>query len=281
MIREVVKVGIAKLGCIGTLPLLEFLLDERADRKDIDVRVIGSGAKMGKEQAKDVARRMLDVKPDLAIVISPNATLPGPKVAREMIAEAGIPTIVISDKPTAKIRKELEEKGFGYIIVNADSMIGARREFLDPVEMALYNADIIRVLAVTGALSVVYKEIDRVIESIKIGERPRLPHVSVGRDAALAAGFENPYARAKAMAAYEVAEKVADVTVLGCFVVRESEKYVPLVAEDHEMMRTAALLADEAREAEKGADSVLREPHASDGTVLRKRRLAEKPVRPG
>ncbi|MDH5795184.1 MAG: methylenetetrahydromethanopterin dehydrogenase, partial [Candidatus Bathyarchaeota archaeon] len=39
--KEIVRVGVLKVGCIGTLPLLEFLLDERADRMDIDVRVLG------------------------------------------------------------------------------------------------------------------------------------------------------------------------------------------------------------------------------------------------
>ena len=34
-----VRIGILKLGCIGSLPLLEFLLDERADRKDVDIMV--------------------------------------------------------------------------------------------------------------------------------------------------------------------------------------------------------------------------------------------------
>ena len=39
---EPLKIGVLKLGCIGNLPLIEFLLDERAERTDIDVRVSGS-----------------------------------------------------------------------------------------------------------------------------------------------------------------------------------------------------------------------------------------------
>jgi hypothetical protein len=39
-----VKVGIFKCGNIGTAPLLELLLDELADREDISVRVITTGA---------------------------------------------------------------------------------------------------------------------------------------------------------------------------------------------------------------------------------------------
>lgn len=42
---KTVKIGILKVGCIGSAPLLEFLLDERAERRDIAVRVVGSGAK--------------------------------------------------------------------------------------------------------------------------------------------------------------------------------------------------------------------------------------------
>ena len=41
----VLKVGIIRCGNIGTSPLVDLILDERADRKDIDVRVLGSGAK--------------------------------------------------------------------------------------------------------------------------------------------------------------------------------------------------------------------------------------------
>ncbi|MHA1638047.1 MAG: F420-dependent methylenetetrahydromethanopterin dehydrogenase, partial [Candidatus Thorarchaeota archaeon] len=37
------RIGILKLGCIGAAPLLDLLLDERAERKDIDVVTVGSG----------------------------------------------------------------------------------------------------------------------------------------------------------------------------------------------------------------------------------------------
>ena len=40
---------------------------------------------------------------------------------------------------------------FGYIIMKGDAMIGARREFLDPIEMADYNGNLVKVLALTGA----------------------------------------------------------------------------------------------------------------------------------
>lgn len=273
--------GVVKAGCIGTLPIIEFLLDERADRQDIDVRVVGAGAKMDPAHCEAVANEIAPFKPSFAIFISPNATVPGPTKGRQTLAAAGIPTIVISDGPTKKIAKDLEAAGFGYIIIEADSMIGARREFLDPFEMAIFNAEILKVLAVTGVFNLVCKEFDRLIESVKKGESLQLPHLVINKERAVAAaGFENPYARAKAMAAHEASCKVADLNVEGCFVIKEWERYTQIVAAAHEIMRGAARLADEAREIEKGSDSVLRLPHHPDGTVLQKRKLLTKPEKP-
>jgi len=278
--QMVVKVGFLKLGCIGSALLIEFMLDERAEREDLDVRVVGSGAKLGIEQAEDVAQRILDFKPQLVIVTSPNATLPGPKRARDILKGAGLPTIVVSDSPGKKAAQELEQHGFGYIIVEADSMIGARREFLDPLEMVLFNLDVTRVLAVTGALNLLRIEIDRAIEAIKKGLQPPLPKVVIDKEKAIkAASFSNPYAASKAMAAYETARRVADLTVEGCFVVKEWERYTQLVSSAHEMMRQAARLSDDAREMEKSQDAVTRMPHYDDGTILHKKRLIEKPVK--
>ena len=274
-----VRIGFIKVGNIGTSPLLELLLDERADREDIDVRVVSSGAKLTPEQAEEVARKALEFSPSLVIVASPSAGLPGPSKVRAIVKEAGVPGIAISDAPAKKAIKKIEEDGFGYIIVEADAMIGARREFLDPAEMALFNADVIKVLAATGAFNVVCEELDKVIEALKKGEKPELPKVVVDAEtAAKAAGFSNPYAMAKAMAAYEMAKKVADITSQACFVVKEPERYVPMCAAAHELMKVAAAMADEAREIEKGADSLLRKPHAKDGRLLAKKKLMEKPA---
>jgi len=277
----VVKVGFLKLGCIGSALLTEFMLDERAEREDIDVRVVGAGAKLGVEQAEDVARRLLEFKPQLVIATSPNATLPGPKKARQIIRDAGIPTIVVTDSPGKKAAQELEQQGFGYVIVEADSMIGARREFLDPTEMVLFNLDVTGVLAATGALSLLAGEIDKAIGAIKSGAQPSLPKIIVDKDKAVkAAAFTNPYSASKAIAAYETARRVADMTTEACFVVKEWERYTQLASAAHEMMREAARLANESREMEKGLDSVSRNPHYDDGTVLRKRKLIEKPSKP-
>ncbi|MFN3621311.1 MAG: F420-dependent methylenetetrahydromethanopterin dehydrogenase, partial [Nitrososphaerales archaeon] len=122
------KVGFAKVGNIGSAVLLEFLLDERAERGDIDVRVVSSGAKLGVEQAAEVGQKLLEMKPSLAIITSPNASLPGPAKLREIFKDAALPTITVSDAPAKKAVKSIEEIGQGYVIVEADSMIGARRE---------------------------------------------------------------------------------------------------------------------------------------------------------
>ncbi len=277
----VVKVGFLKLGCIGSALLIEFMLDERAEREDIDVRVVGAGAKLGVEQAEDVARRLLEFKPQLVVVTSPNAALPGPKKARQIIKDAGIATIVVTDSPGKKAAQELEQQGFGYVIVEADSMIGARREFLDPTEMVLFNLDVTAVLAATGALGLLAGEIDKAIEAVKSGAQPTLPKVIVDKEKAVkAAAFTNPYSASKAIAAYETARRVADMTTEACFVVKEWERYTQLASAAHEMMREAARLANESREVEKALDTVSRSPHYDDGTVLRKRKLIEKPSKP-
>lgn len=275
---QVIKVGVVKVGCIGTLTLLEFLLDERAERTDIDVRVVGSGAKLGIQQCKEVTSWMIQHEPDLVLLTGPAQQTRGPARARRMLAEANIPTIVISDGPTRRIVKEIEEAGFGYIIVDADSMIGARREFLDPVEMALYNTDVIRVLAVTGVLNEIVEQIERVIKSLKSSETPELPRLAIDKEKAIeAVNFKNPYAKAKAISAHEISRHVAELNVEGCFRVMERTKYVPLVAAGHEMMRIASKLADEAREIEKSGDSIHRRPHFNDGSLGTKTELIVKP----
>ncbi len=272
-----VRVGVVKVGNIGTSTMVDLLLDERAEREDVEFRVVGSGPKMLKEECEEVAEKILEFKPDIVVVISPNPALPGPTAARKIVARSGKPVVVIGDAPGKRVVPDLEKEGLGYIMIEADSMIGARREFLDPAEMAIFNANVVKTLSVTGAFNIVCEEIDRVISGVKAGST-YLPRVVITRDKAVeAAGFENPYARAKAMAAYEIARRVADVSMEGCFKVKEMEKYVPIVASAHEMMEIASKLSDEARELEKSTDVLLRKPHADDGKLLVKRKLMEKP----
>jgi methylenetetrahydromethanopterin dehydrogenase len=272
-----VRVGIVKLGNLGTSRYIDLILDERADR-DVYVRAVGTGAKLGEAEAEEAVKEILTFKPQIVVVISPNATIPGPTKARDELKAAGIPTIVISDVPVMKIKDDLKAKGFGYFIVKADSMIGARRQFLDPTEMVLFNAEMTKVLTETGVVRLIQKEMDRVIAEIAAGQAPVLPQIVVGADKCVPeAGYKNPYAKAKAMAAYAMAEKVGDLDLLGCFMQKEMDQYIITVCSAHELLRAAAKLCDEARELEKGMDSVLRTPHAADGKILSKTTLVSKP----
>ena len=274
----VVKIGIIKCGNIGTSPVLDLLLDERADRPNIDVCVIGSGAKMNPDEIEKAVPLMLEMERDFVIFISPNPGAPGPAKARELLSAADVPAIIIGDAPGLRAKDEMNEQGLGYIIVKADPMIGARREFLDPTEMASFNSDVIKVLALTGAYRVVQNTIDEAVATVEAGNEIELPKVVITRDKAVeAAAFASPYAKAKAMAAYEIATKVADIDVEGCFMTKGAENYIPIVASAHEMLKVAADLVTQAREIEKANDTVVRTPHGGKGETLAKCCLMEKP----
>jgi methylenetetrahydromethanopterin dehydrogenase len=273
------KIGIFKCGNIGTAPLLELLLDELADRKDIKVRTVTTGSKMGPEDVEEAMPKIFELNPDLLIVISPNTSLPGPGKVREKISSSGLPGIVISDAPGKRAKDEMEKQGLGYIIITGDPLIGARKQFLDPIEMAIFNSNICKVLAISGVYRIVQQEIDNAVYAIENGQKPVLPRLIVDlkvvRDRS---ELNNPYAKAKAIAAYGLAEKIAEINVQGCFIEKESEKYIPLVACAHEIAQAAARLAEEAREIEKGNDSVTRKPHSKSGKLKVKTKLMLPPV---
>jgi len=277
----VVKVGVAKLGNIASGVMAELLLDERADREDMQTFMATSGTKLQPEDIDRVVSNMKAWKPDFCIVVSPNGVLPGPTGAREQLAAAGIPCVVITDDVTTKKEWEgIKNSQFGYIIMKADSMIGARREFLDPIEMADYNGNLIKVLALTGAFRKLQQALDKVIDQVKAGKKGtelELPKIVMSSDKAVDGEFTNPYALSKARAAYEVAQAVAMVNVKACFMTKEYEKYVPMTTSAHEMMRAAARLCDEARELEKAGDGVIRKPHKKDGVIVSKVKLISKP----
>ncbi len=275
---KVLNIGILKNGTIGSSLLLAFLMDERAEATRINIREVTSGAKMHPaDHCVDTMKKLLEFGPDLVIMSSPNAALGGPKAARDMAKETGIPTIIISDSPAKKAVEEIQEKGMGYILVNCDSMIGARRPFLDPVEMSCFNADLLKVLAITGALQLIAEELNKVIMDMLEGRTPTLPQIIVDASTALkTAKFTNPYAEAKAMAAYELAASVSKVTGKACFKLKERADYMPLLAAAHEMMRTAAIMCDEAREIEKSNDTVIRRPHHAKQRMLTKIKLHQK-----
>lgn len=274
--EKVLKIGILKNGTIGSSLLLAFLMDERAEATRINVYEVTSGAKMHPpEMCTATMEDLLKWGPELIIMSSPNAALKGPKAARDMAGS--IPTIIISDAPAKKAVDEIKEKNMGYILVNCDSMIGARRPFLDPVEMSCFNADLLKVLAITGALNVISIELNKVIMDMLEGRAPTLPQLIVDATVATkAAGFSNPYAEAKAIAAFELAASVSKVTGKACFQLKEREEYMPLLAAAHEMMKTAAYLCVEAREIEKANDTVLRMPHHAKQKILKKVGLHDK-----
>ncbi len=275
---SVVNIGIIKVGCMGSLPLLEFLLDERADRQDIDVIVCGSGAKLGLKQCEKITKIMIAQNPHFVILIGPAQQAPGPKRARKLLLDAGLPTLVISDGPACKLIKDFEIEGAGYLIIDADAMIGARREFLDPVEMILFNSDMLKILAITGVLQLITNELDQLVHAVKQNTVVTLPQLLVTREQAIkASSLSNPYAKAKAMAAYEIAKQAASINSQGCFRITEWQDYVALVASGHELVRTAARMVDAAREIDKAGDRVKRFSHYPNGIIGSKERLIEKP----
>lgn len=277
--KKNIKIGIFKCGNIGTSPLLELLFDELADRKDIKVRTVTTGSKMGLEDVEESLPKIFELNPDFLILISPNTALPGPTKAREKISNSGLPGVIITDAPGKKVKSELANQGLGYIIITGDPLIGARKQFLDPIEMALFNSNISKVLAITGAYRIVQKEIDKVVYALEIGEKPVLPQIIVSlksiRDES---EFSNPYAKAKAMAAYALAEKIAEINTLACFIEKESQNYIPLVTCAHEIAQASARLAEEAREIEKCNDTLMRKPHSKSGKTKIKTKLMSPPI---
>ena len=279
MSEDLLKIGVLKNGTIGSSLLLSFLIDERAEAEKLAFREVTSGPKMHPpEYCTETMKELLEWEPDMILMSSPNATLKGPKQARELAGD--IPTIVISDAPTTKAKDEIKEKGMGYIIVNCDSMIGARRPFLDPTEMSFFNSNLLKVLAGTGVLALITEEINEVIMALLEGKTPELPQITVKADNATErAEFQNPYARAKAIAAFEIAEKVSKITGKACFAMDDRDEYMPQLAAAHEMMREAAEMVQVAREIEKSNDTVVRKPHNRDQYLMRKVSLIEKEKR--
>ena len=274
-----VKIGVFKCGNVGTAPIFELLLDELAQRKDITVRTVTTGAKMSPEEVNDAFPKILEFKPDLLVLISPNPAVAGPTAAREMAIQKGIKAVVMSDAVAKKMIPDLEKQGVGYIVVLGDPLIGARREFLDPVEMALFNSNIMKVLAATGVLRLIQQAIDKSITNLKEKQATTLPQLLVDTETIRdKSDFMNPYAKAKAMAAFHIASKIPEINTKACFMEKDAEKYIPLVASAHEMAQAAARLAEEAREIEKCSDTVVRKPHSKRGETLTKTKLMEPPA---
>ncbi len=272
-----IKIAVLKIGNIGMSPLFEFLFDERAERVNVEFRVFGSGSKMTGESLEASVNDLVKWKHDLTILITPNASLPQCINVIETLRETGIPLIVISDSSSLKIASELKNKKVGYIIITADPMIGARREFLDPTEMAVFNSDIIKVLAGTGVMSSIVKIVDEVIEKLEKGIID-LPSIIVDSSFLLEKPpFNNSYANARALAAFKMAELVGKIDHEACFKIQNWEQYTILAAAAHEILSAAAKLVDELRDMLKSSDILVRAPHAADGRILSKIKLLEKP----
>ncbi len=272
------KVGILKLGNIASSVLLEMLLDERADRLDIEVQTISSGAKLQKESIDNAYRIFSKLIFDLVVVATPNASLPAPLKIITKLSESKTPVIVVTDILKKETQDDFKEKNIGYLIVKPDAMIGARREFLDPTEMAIFNADLLKILAIGGALAAIQQEIDKTLELIASKKEIIVPQIVLTAAKIVEyAGFANPYAEAKARGALEIAEQAAKINTEGCFKINERSEYIAQVTTGHEMIQIAAKLAEEAREIEKANNKVRRQPHSYYGEIQDKRLLKEKP----
>ena len=269
------KIGFVKLGNIATSTAIDLSLDEIAERTDIEFKIISFGPKMTEKEGR-AAEELKSWQPQMVVISSPNAATAGPTAAREMFR--GTPTIVVSDGPSKKeAREALSAEGFGYIILPMDPLIGAKREFLDPAEMALFNSDALRVLAACGAIRLVQEELDVAVASISSGQA-KLPAILATPEKCVERmHFSSPYARAKAIGALYIAQTVASIDAAACFRLKELEAIALTAAAGHEVMRAAARLADEAREMEKANDTVSRHPHARTGELMQKVGLLDKP----
>ena len=268
MVRTLIKVVVVKIGFLGSTSLMEALLDERAIRKDISIRSISTGSKMGIGDVIDVIDKAMTWIPDVLILITPNIGEPGPKAGVKILSRMNILKIIISDSSSNKFSQDLKDRGWGYFLINGDVMIGAQRDFLDPIEMALFNSDIIKILAVTGVFRLLHVRLDKIIEQVGRSEIVELPHIIVDDGMAIKyAQFFNPYAQAKALASYRIAEEAGKLAFEGCFIVKERERCLSLVAAAHELIRAAAILADEAREIEKSNDTIIRKVHDDNGDL--------------
>ena len=58
--------------------MAELLLDERADREDMQTFMATSGTKLEPADVDRVVSNLKAYKPDFCIVVSPNGVLPGP-----------------------------------------------------------------------------------------------------------------------------------------------------------------------------------------------------------
>ena len=268
---NMVKITFLKIGNITLTTLIDIMLDERASRADIEATVISSSTKMKPEAAERIFPLIDQVETDLMVMISPNASDKGPQAVIDKYKEK-YPLIVVSDTADKELRQKWKDEGVGYIIVPFDPMIGAKRDFLDPTEMCLFNGYIITAFSSCGVFAYITDLLDNVIEQLKTGDKPELPFRNMSSIGVVTTyPFANPYSRPKAMAALNMLQEAGKLNVNGCFIEKDRNKSLIKVNAAHEMVRQAAIIADEVRELEKSTDHVIRTPHGKEGEKLHKK----------
>ena len=123
---KMVNIGIIKMGNLGMSQVINLIQDEMAAREGITVRAFGTGAKMGLAEAMDT-ESFKQWHADVMIIISPDATAPGPTALLE--SWKNVPCIVISDGP-----EDMTAKSFGASRLRIYYLVGrsvgrAKREF--------------------------------------------------------------------------------------------------------------------------------------------------------
>ncbi|MCG3215703.1 MAG: F420-dependent methylenetetrahydromethanopterin dehydrogenase [Candidatus Heimdallarchaeota archaeon] len=266
-----VKITFVKIGNITLTTLIDIMLDERASRTDVESTVISSSTRMKPEAAERLFPLIDQVETDLMVMISPNANDKGPQLVVDKYKEK-YPLIVVSDAADKEVREKWKEEGVGYIIAPFDPMIGAKRDFLDPTEMCLFNGYIITAFSTCGVFAYITDLLDSVIDQLKKGEKSSLPTRNMSSIGVVTSyPFANPYSRPKAMAALNILQDAGKLNVNGCFIEKTRERSIIKVNAAHEMVRQAAKIADEVRELEKTTDHVVRNPHGKDGEILHKK----------
>ena len=265
-----VNITFIKLGNITLTTLVDIMLDERASRTDINCKVISSSTKLKETNAQELIDLLEHIPTDLVVAVSPNANLEGPKFLVEKL-KGKYPLIVISDEADKELRASWKEAGIGYMIAPFDPMIGAKKDFLDPSEMGIFNGHIISAFSACGVFTFITKQLDSVIENLKNSEEPKLPFKLLSSKAIVTDyPFSNGYSASKAMAALEILKQAGKQNVNGMYVEKDRNVSLIKLAAAHEMVRQASLLADEIRELEKGTNHLVKLPHAKDGKWLHK-----------
>ena len=265
-----VKITFVKIGNITLTTLIDIMLDERASRTDIEGTVISSSTKMKLSAAERIVPLIDQVETDLMIMISPNASDEGPQSIITKYKNK-YPLIVVSDTANKEVRDKWKEDGIGYIIAPFDPMIGAKKDFLDTTEMCLYNGYIITAFSACGVFAYITALLDDVIRQLKEGKKPELPTRNMSSIGIVTSvNFSNEYSRPKALAVLNILTEAGELNVNGCFVEKDKEKSLIKVAGAHEMVRQAAILADEVRELEKTSNHLIKTPHGKEGELLHK-----------